>query len=497
MHATLIAFVVVSSFFNQPIGAGPASPRVLVDTLGIARVSSVVPTNGGCVFQDSLPLTSVENWDVQEGFSYAVTLTQVTDCANGGTDATIGVIVKSSNTGNMCLVATKVATGTYTFTVTMPAASCHTYPIMYCATSCSGGGMLARRADGGAKASHLRASVFGPGCSAPSLDSDCTPGCSAWITNLGGGCGAPAPTLHGTMPLIGYDALISVKGAPAGAPVLIAGQVEPFPPSIALGGGCIAHVDPATAAILGPFTTTVIGDFYLPLFLPPQLPIFQARIQAAVIAPGGPLATVQLTNGIQTRFGNCAPFCTYPPNGYAPGGGAALTFEDNFENVFATGLEIGVYDAGNGGLVPNGLRWTGDAAGKAALAALIAGGAAPSGPLSADAINPVGTNGGGSLAIEAAGLALNLGFNAAGMLGGAHTNLASIVYLKMDIFDALSGLTIAQILGVANQALAGNGLPAGYTYDSLATFLAFLNRSFENCALSTMASHRLYNPDSP
>jgi hypothetical protein len=426
-----------------------------------------------------------------------VTLTQLTDCANGGTDATIQVIVKSSNTGNMCLVATKVATGTYTFTVTMPAASCHTYPIMYCATSCAGGGVLARRADGGAKASHLRASVFGPGCSAPSLDSDCTPGCSAWITNLGGGCGAPAPTLHGTMPLAGYDALISVKGAPAGVPLLIAGNVEPFPPSVALGGGCIAHVDPATAAILGPFTTSVIGDFYLPLFLPPSLPIFQARIQAAVIAPGGPLPTVQLTNGIQSRFGNCSPFCTYAPASFSPGGSGSTNFDDNFEIVFASGLEIGVFNTGNGSLPPNGLQWTGDAAGKAALGAFLSGPAAPSGPLSADGVNETGTNGGGSLAIQTAGLTVNLAFNAAGLLGGTNTNLGSLVYLKMDIFDSLSGLTITQILGAANQALAGNGLPAGYTYDSLATFIEFLNKSFENCTMSFTASHRLYNPDSP
>ena len=87
---------------------------------------------------------------------------------------------------------------------------------------------------------------------------------------------------------------------------------------------------------------------------------------------------------------------------------------------------------------------------------------------------------------------MNIGFNTAGFLGGASTNFGSLVYIKMNDLDSLSGLTLTQILGVANQALAGNGLPAGYTYDSLADRLELINKSYENCTMSEWGSHRLY-----
>jgi hypothetical protein len=163
--------------------------------------------------------------------------------------------------------------------------------------------------------------------------------------------------------------------------------------------------------------------------------------------------------------------------------------------VFAAGFDVGVFDDSNGGTSPNGLRWTGDAAGALALETFLAGAPAPSGPLASDQINPTAPGSGGSLAIQTAALTLNLGFNAAGVFGGANTNLGDLVYLKMDIPDALSGLTLTQIIAVANQALAGNGLPAGYTFDSLSDIIQHINEAFENCTLSEWSSHRLYNPD--
>lgn len=501
-RSSIFAVLSLLSAGGTLLASDPAGPSVLpTPGVGVARVSSVVALDGGCVFQDSLPVSAVENWDVSQGRTYLVTLTHVTDCANGGNDATIQVIVKNSTTGNTCLTAFRQAAGTYTFTFTMPPNGCHTYPIVYCTSGCDdNSGMLARRADGNDKASHLRAATFSAGCGNPTPDTDCTvpvPDCSAWVWDLQGGCGAPAPTLHSTMPINDSSVLISLKNAPAFAPLFMVANGTPFPQPAALVGGCVLQVDPLTGLLVGPFLTTAIGDFYLPLQLPPGLPQIGIRIQSAVVAPGGPLGTAQLTNGVELRTGSCSPFCTYGPGAFAGTGAGATVFDAHFETVFAGGLEIGDYDPSNGTSAPNGLRWTGNATGRLALEAFLTGAAGPSGAFAADDLNGAGTQGGGSLAIHTAALALNLGFNAAGVLGGFQTTLGSIVYLKMGTVDSLNGLTIAQILGVANQVLAGGALPAGYTHDSLAEFVAFLNVSFADCSMSVDASHRLYNLEGP
>ncbi len=141
--------------------------------LGNGRVTSVVPVDGGCV---SGPTgNNVQSYDVVQGKTYTVTLEQVTDCANGGTDATIQVMVKNSDTGNVCYTATNVALGKYTFNVVMPPNACNTSPIDYCTDNCNPStGLRARRGDGGCAQVHLRAATFGPGCTAPVTDTDCT-----------------------------------------------------------------------------------------------------------------------------------------------------------------------------------------------------------------------------------------------------------------------------------------------------------------------------------
>jgi hypothetical protein len=141
--------------------------------LGNGRVTSVVAVDGGCVSGPTGP--NVQSYDVVQGKTYTVTLEQVIDCANGGTDATIQVMVKNSDTGNQCYTATLVAVGTYTFDVVMPPNACNTYPIDYCTDNCdSSTGLRARRGDGGCAQVHLRAATFGPGCTAPVTDTDCT-----------------------------------------------------------------------------------------------------------------------------------------------------------------------------------------------------------------------------------------------------------------------------------------------------------------------------------
>jgi len=139
-----------------------------------ARLISVVPTNGGCV---SGPTgSSVQFWDVEPGKTYQLTISNVTECANGGTGPTINVRVNSSSAGNTDLVATLVVPGTYTFTYTLPANGTCTFPIFYCTTrGQNNSGIKVNRNDGANFQAHLRAAAFAPGCLNPQpiLGSDC------------------------------------------------------------------------------------------------------------------------------------------------------------------------------------------------------------------------------------------------------------------------------------------------------------------------------------
>ncbi len=45
----------------------------------------------------------------------------------------------------------------------------------------------------------------------------------------------------------------------------------------------------------------------------------------------------------------------------------------------------------------------------------------------------------------------------------------------------LNGMTVAQVIALADQAVAGNGLPAGLTFADLTTALDVLNRGFDDC----------------
>jgi hypothetical protein len=131
-----------------------------------ARLISVVPNDGGCVAGPTGAF--VQSWDVEPGKSYTLTIDQVAECANGGTDPTLNVRVNSSAVGNTDLVATLAAAGTYSFTYTMPASGCGTFPIFYCTTPGNAStGLLVGRSDTGTLQAHLRAATFGPACSNP------------------------------------------------------------------------------------------------------------------------------------------------------------------------------------------------------------------------------------------------------------------------------------------------------------------------------------------
>ena len=134
--------------------------------LGTGRLVSVTPVSGGCVFGPSG--ATVQQWDVERGYTYTLTITNVTDCANGGTDPAINVRVNSSTTDHLYtdLVAVFVSTGVYQFDYTMPVYGVCTFPIFYCTTPGEWltSGLRVRRNDGVANQAHLRVSWWGPGC---------------------------------------------------------------------------------------------------------------------------------------------------------------------------------------------------------------------------------------------------------------------------------------------------------------------------------------------
>lgn len=139
-----------------------------------ASLTSVTPLDGGCVSGPTGP--AVQAWDVEPGKTYLITLTGVTECANGGTDATLNVRVNSTGSGNTDLVANNVGPGVYQFEFTVPLGATCTMPIFYCTTPGQNNtGLFAWRNDGGSFQAHLRMSSFGPACTSPTplLGPDC------------------------------------------------------------------------------------------------------------------------------------------------------------------------------------------------------------------------------------------------------------------------------------------------------------------------------------
>ena len=142
---------------------------------GTGRLVSVTPVNGGC-FSGPTGGT-VEAWDIAPGYTYTVRLADVTDCANGGTDATLDVRVNSSIQGHEYtdLVANYVSTGVYEFDFTLPGLSWCTLPILYCTTPGEwlDTGLFVIRHDGAGNpngvpfAAHLRVSNWSEGCTDP------------------------------------------------------------------------------------------------------------------------------------------------------------------------------------------------------------------------------------------------------------------------------------------------------------------------------------------
>jgi hypothetical protein len=144
---------------------------------GTGRLTNVTAVDGGCLSGPSGSTTQA--WDIEPGYTYTLTIEDVTECANGGTDSTLNVRLNSSIPGHEYtdLVATNVAPGVYQFDFTLPAEAWCTLPILYCTTPGEWltTGLFVRRDDGATNSngvpytSHLRASSWFPGCTQPTM----------------------------------------------------------------------------------------------------------------------------------------------------------------------------------------------------------------------------------------------------------------------------------------------------------------------------------------
>jgi hypothetical protein len=168
-----IVFIAIVTAFS--LSVLPAAVHAI--DKGTGRLVSVTPVNGGCV---SGPTgATVEAWDIEPGYTYTLRLTDVTECANGGTDATLDVRVNSSIPGHEYtdLVAAYVSPGVYEFDFTLPENAWCTLPILYCTTPGEWleSGLFVIRHDGASNsqgvpfAAHLRASTWSEGCVAPTM----------------------------------------------------------------------------------------------------------------------------------------------------------------------------------------------------------------------------------------------------------------------------------------------------------------------------------------
>src|SRR5262245_28146431 len=140
---------------------------------GTGRVS-VTANNGSCLASTPPNGNGPFDWEVVQGGSYTVTISNVTEC----TGDTITVFIQSTPNGNRCFQATGTAgSGTYAFSITMPDNACETYPISYkCGANqpCNNQDTFDARGPNGEGSVHLRAAIFDDNCQKTGNDTDCT-----------------------------------------------------------------------------------------------------------------------------------------------------------------------------------------------------------------------------------------------------------------------------------------------------------------------------------
>jgi len=176
---------------------------------------------------------------------------------------------------------------------------------------------------------------------------------------------------------------------------------------------------------------------------------------------------------------------TYTIGGYGGTGVPGRILTQYYASTFPTGLQVGQYYPANGRLAPNGLLWQATSTGLSALKKFFPGGGT-SGAITTDELNPT-KGSGGTLSRQAAALTISISFS--GLVPSMPAGFGGLYYHNPG--DSLDGKTVAQILSYANTALAGLGLPTGYTFGSLNALLTELNQAFDNGVPSVWAQTHL------
>lgn len=211
-------------------------------------------------------------------------------------------------------------------------------------------------------------------------------------------------------------------------------------------------------------------------------------------------ALVEAEDSILDYFEDGSYF-TYSQGGFQGGGVPGTLFENNFTTVFAPGgLTIGIED-GLGS--KHDATWAATTAGRAALKSFLAGGG-PSGALTGDTVDATSIAG-GALAKQTAALTLNVAFNDAGVLTATLPRFGDLKFadlaggsiigswtLTASQAAGLNGKSIRSVLGDANGALGGAGLPSYVgSFGDLNQLVTALNLSFHEGITSSFANNYL------
>ena len=141
---------------------------------GTGVVTAVAPMGGECVAFTPAQGGGPDNYEIQEGGTYSMTISGVTECEGD----TITIFIQSSESGNFCFNAVGVD-GEYTGVFSVPDATCNTMPISYkCgadAECTNSGSFSAQGPSSGCGGVHLRSALFDEGCEVIGTDVDCPP----------------------------------------------------------------------------------------------------------------------------------------------------------------------------------------------------------------------------------------------------------------------------------------------------------------------------------
>lgn len=176
-------------------------------------------------------------------------------------------------------------------------------------------------------------------------------------------------------------------------------------------------------------------------------------------------------------------YCSYTQGGWGAkpsGGNVAATMASSFTSVYTSGtaLKVGT---------PKSMTFT---SANNVKAYLPAGG--PPDVLTVNSlINPTSTSS-GVFGGQVLALRLNVDFNNAKVIAGTDGSIAGLKLKNTG--TSLDGLTVAQILAIAESALGGGALQSGFTVSTLNDIIDLLNKAFDNCAPSDWAQTHLARP---